>query len=930
MFYNIILYPLERVIEFMFSLSSHIFKTNAAFSIISVSILISLLTLPLYNVAEKWQEVERNTAKALAPRLKRIKDTFTGDERYMLINTFYRENRYHPVMALRSSISLLIMIPFFTAAYRFLSNLQSLQGKSFLFIRDLSLPDALYTIGPFTLNILPILMTIINLIASIIYTKGHPIKEKVQTFSLAIIFLILLYTSPSGLVLYWTMNNVFSLVKNIFYRLRRPVRALYICASSAVFFVDYYLLFSHRGNINKRLLMVFILSLIFLSPLALSFIKYIASAYLSNMDGICKKGITLSSSLFLLSCASMALLTGLAIPLLIISSSVSEFYGIDGFSPLSFVKSSFTQSIGLFFFWPLCVYLLFGESKESNKKSALGEGKQSSINIRQILSLASFMGIIFSVMNAFIFVSRYGTLTRLMTYSANIAGATKPSSIVLSILSSILVFCLVLFAIKCGAARHLVTISTLLFIALVFVSLNCRIKIGTELRALSLAEKKGDKESEIAPLLHFSRTGKNVVLLMLDNASSALFPTVIREDTDIKNALEDFTYYPHTVSFGGHTIFGAPPIFGGYEYTPFEMNKSSLPLVTKNNNALLMLPRIFSESCGFSATVSDLSWANYSWIPDMSITSPYPLITPLTLERTYSAKWIAANPSMAEPFVLSRAIRRNLLYVSIFRCLLPVLREPFYDEGRWWSESKAGGDAAEFIDYYSALFYMSDMTDIDAKGNCYFTIVNETTHECLPASLRPLLGKDYDDKTVKSYTALQTRGFLESNLLSLRALSSWLSCLKALGVYDNTRIVIVSDHGEGLKEIDGKKIEEIEEGYSSDHLNSLLLVKDFREEGSEKRAQLKTDNSFMTTADVPYILLRGILKSPVNPFTGRAIENSAFRLLLSPRDGIVVTTNGNWTPGKQGRSSFSIKDSEWYTAAQRKSDMSIEYKRLYQ
>ena len=45
------------------------------------------------------------------------------------------------------------------------------------------------------------------------------------------LFLVLLYDSPSGLVFYWTLNNLFSLVKNIFYKLKNPKLVLSILSS---------------------------------------------------------------------------------------------------------------------------------------------------------------------------------------------------------------------------------------------------------------------------------------------------------------------------------------------------------------------------------------------------------------------------------------------------------------------------------------------------------------------------------------------------------------------------------------------------------------------------------------------------------------------------------------------------------------------------
>ena len=49
-------------------------------------------------------------------------------------------------------------------------------------------------------------MTTANCISGAIYSKGHPIREKIQIYLLAAVFLVILYSSPAGLVLYWAMT----------------------------------------------------------------------------------------------------------------------------------------------------------------------------------------------------------------------------------------------------------------------------------------------------------------------------------------------------------------------------------------------------------------------------------------------------------------------------------------------------------------------------------------------------------------------------------------------------------------------------------------------------------------------------------------------------------------------------------------------------
>ena len=242
--HTIVIYPLYLIIEVIYKLFLKL-SSNQGVSVIGVSVGITLLCLPLYAVAEHWQQVERDVQKKMKDGLERIKKTFTGDERYMMTQTFYRQHHYSPIMALRSSFGLLIQIPFFMAAYQFLSGLEALKGVSFLFIRDMGAQDATFHIGSFPVNVLPIAMTLINMAAGIVYTKGLALREKIQVHGMAVIFLAILYNSPSGLVLYWTMNNVFSLVKNVFYKLKNPVKVFWIsscalCSAAFVYIAFFY------------------------------------------------------------------------------------------------------------------------------------------------------------------------------------------------------------------------------------------------------------------------------------------------------------------------------------------------------------------------------------------------------------------------------------------------------------------------------------------------------------------------------------------------------------------------------------------------------------------------------------------------------------------------------------------------------------------
>ena len=135
------------------------------------------------------QEEERDIEMKLRDGVAHIKKTFSGDEKMMILQTYYRQNNYKPTYVLRGAVSLFLQIPFFIAAYRFLSGLSLLNGVSFGPIADLGKPDGMLVIAGVTINILPVIMTAVNLVSCVIFTKGGTLKSKIQLYAMALFFL---------------------------------------------------------------------------------------------------------------------------------------------------------------------------------------------------------------------------------------------------------------------------------------------------------------------------------------------------------------------------------------------------------------------------------------------------------------------------------------------------------------------------------------------------------------------------------------------------------------------------------------------------------------------------------------------------------------------------------------------------------------------
>ena len=180
-----------------------------------LSIIINIVLLPLYLLAEKIENKEKMIQEKMKPKIDEFKSVYKGYELHLYTKNVYRLNNYHPIYSLRGLISLVIQIPFFLGAYKYLSHYPGFIGSSFLSIVDLSKPDNLIQVGRVSLNILPVIMTIINLLSGYVYSKQSKFQDKVSIFVIGIVFLIVLYNAPASLLIYWIFNNLFSLVKNL-------------------------------------------------------------------------------------------------------------------------------------------------------------------------------------------------------------------------------------------------------------------------------------------------------------------------------------------------------------------------------------------------------------------------------------------------------------------------------------------------------------------------------------------------------------------------------------------------------------------------------------------------------------------------------------------------------------------------------------------
>lgn len=211
--HDLLVLPLMDLYAALFDLP--IVRSSVGGNILFFSLVINLILAPLYSQMELRSRAGRAKRAVVEQDVQRMRRFFRGRECYFYIQAVYRQHDYRPITQLWASGDLLVQILVFASVFQFLQGLELLQGASFGPLADLSKPDAL--LGGF--NLLPLFMTAINVAATMIYVEDR--SRRLQGGALSLLFLVLLYASPSGLVLYWTMNNLFSLARNLWKRQSR-------------------------------------------------------------------------------------------------------------------------------------------------------------------------------------------------------------------------------------------------------------------------------------------------------------------------------------------------------------------------------------------------------------------------------------------------------------------------------------------------------------------------------------------------------------------------------------------------------------------------------------------------------------------------------------------------------------------------------------
>ena len=810
--YQLLIGPIELLFETIFSIANQL-TGNSGLAIIVLSLAMNILLLPLYRRADMIQAEERNAEKKMAYWSAHIKKTFQGDERFMMLQTYNRQNNYRPFYALKGSLPLVLEIPFFIAAYHFLSNLELLKGTPFGPIANLGAPDGLLNVAGLSLHALPILMTLINCISSLIYTKGLPAKDKIQLFAMALVFLILLYRSPSGLVIYWTMNNLFSLIKNLVVRIIGQEKAL------------------KQSPVQKD------------------------------------KNTT---RLFFCGAVFIALLTGVLIPSAVILSSPAEFVQVaDFYSPLRHIANAALLSFGTFVIWLGVFYFMAGNKARlwftaiywlaavlgsvdymffgtdlGTMTSQLKFDVAPFFSMKAKLINIAVLGVLFVLLLVIWLKKKQIVQVALI---ALIAAVTVMSAVNMTKIQSSLP--------EIRQAAENAPTETAHF----SLSKDGRNVVVLMLdRAIGsylpyLFQERPELEQQFAGFTYYPQTlsfgGYTNV------GSPALFggyeytPEAMNARADERLADkhdESLKVMPVLFDKAGYEVTVCEPTYAGYTWIPDISIYDDYPgisvyltehgefTLTSKEDQIAQLNRVWERNffcyglmkCVPVAIQRYLYHAGTYYIPDstkqMGTQTEKGISAAEGMER-YFVNCYAFLKALPEITSVSEGKNTFLLMTNSTTHELMLLQEPEYEP-------------TETV----------DNTEYDRTHQDRFVV---------------------DGRAMKVENVVQMKHY-QDNMAALIQLGRWFDWLRENGVYDNTRIIIAADHGRNLQQFEDWVFGD---DPSEDIMlyNPLMMVKDFDAQ------EFTTDYSFMTNADVPTIAFSGLIEDPVNPFTGKKITDEA-------------------------------------------------------
>ncbi|WP_232000278.1 YidC/Oxa1 family membrane protein insertase [Helicobacter cinaedi] len=873
--YYIFIFPVEQVLEWaLFTL----FKAtkNYGASIILLSLIMQLFMLKLTFYFDKKAASFGALKAQCDSKIKEFKRVFKGAELQSYIRTLYKQKHFHPIFALFGLGGLALQIPFFIAMIHLVENAEYLQSVRFLWIDDLSKPDSIMLFG-LSIHILPLLMTAFTLIN--VFYSSKELGARVQGSLIALLFLVLLYSMPSALVLYWTCNMFFSLLKEIFKhkkhsslsnhsqdcvsleavittkvtpapkstqnsqsntaitRMRESADRVGVeCRDSndlnlsqdariAESRMESKITSSKQNSKNTE------------SKTSKSKLQVLFFNIFTPHATIDSKTYKTYRNISILAILNICFIICVFSPYAIYSSDVSQFDISQTYQTLGALFGFFIlSSFGLIYFTS------FFYKTRLLKLGAWGVSVILCIGLVYtfVLDYNVVTGESYSQLDNFVFKNPHNLSAPLAKYVDLLVGILACVMILIclrkqSLFKNTLICLLIAFgAVSTLNAAHIATQ-----------------KMDLSYRNIPISQEADSHLRDLLPPFHhdltsFSKDKENVLILLFDAFTGSHLQIIFEQFPELKQEFQGFTYYPNTLSLDGDTIRTAHTILTGHNLSAFANRNLSMQTYTDNITDSLLATYQTFRKYGFKVDSFAMPHINSSHTQEN-----------IDIYDGWDNYFAAYSKMMDFDSTLQNLKKHNqpvgeMASMGLFYFAPYIFRTRIYKDFEFGNYSWIFGKKQQIgsfingVKHTSALPLIVRNLNVDSTSKTFKYI--HTMHTHYPFALNKDCMPEMD---TQSQLPQQYRAFFlnihhyDNEVCAMKETKILLDFLKDNGIYDNTMIVLVSDHS--YNDLPTHNMPN--QASFGNNPNPLLMIKKLKSNGD-----LKTDMRLMSNADVYGIL----------------------------------------------------------------------------
>lgn len=357
----------------------------------------------------------------------------------------------------------------------------------------------------------------------------------------------------------------------------------------------------------------------------------------------------------------------------------------------------------------------------------------------------------------------------------------------------------------------------------------------------------------------YAKSEKNVVIFMLDAFGGSHMPYILEQFPNLKAKLDGFVLFDNALGSGNGTVWNVPAILGGIYYTHYNIYKRGDKHTQSIADAYSNVPMAFYNA-GYEAYVyvqpsGLMPFKPMPFIMDnvgdkVTVSQSRGEFLPLFVDN--------AEEELKDKYLKMLSYKDDILQafnVGLFRFAPELFFRPrIYNAGKWLFNIN---NKNIVLEYASSLYAFTHLASADSKKPTFKFLHSLMAHP--PHALSYINGKCeffadgsiwQDDNLMYHHKDMAVRDYFyqhyDSEVCSMIYLAHFIDWLKDNGIYDNTQIILVSDHG-GADSISFP----LDEYYYSGDI--LFMLKDFNARGG-----LRVDSRLMADFDVASIVCENL------------------------------------------------------------------------